>query len=214
MEELPHRNSLTACKEMINNLDSTILTGFQQGDEHAFRRIFDHFYPALYNFTQKLTSNHEEAKDITLHAFQKLFERCKLFETEANIKAFLYITCRNRSLDYLYAQKRQQEKQMEMMREMSNDTQLRYEYDIMDELVNRLNTAIESLPEENRKIFKLLYYEQMTPSEIAGLLRISVQTVYTQRTRAIKALRLMLADNSLSITWLIYAILYMKNDVV
>ncbi|WP_166437234.1 RNA polymerase sigma factor [Niastella caeni] len=195
---------------MSNNLDSTILTGFQQGDERAFRRIFDHFYPALYNFTQKLTGNHEEAKDISLHAFQKLFERCKLFETVPNIKAFLYITCRNRSLDYLYAQKRQQEKQQEMAREMSNDTLLRYEYDIMDELVDRLNAAIENLPEENRKIFKLLYYEQMTPAEIADLLRISVQTVYTQRSRAIRALRLMLADNSLSITWLLYTIIHVK----
>lgn len=199
---------------MSNNLDSSILTGFQQGDERAFRRIFDHFYPALYNFTQKFTGNHEEAKDIALHAFQKLFERCNLFETELNIKAFLYITCRNRSLDYLHAQKRQQEKQRQMAREMSNDTLLRYEYDIMDELVNKLNRAIENLPEECRKIFKLLYYEQLTPAEIADLLRISVQTVYTQRTRAIRALRLMLADNSLSITWILYAIISMNNDLV
>ena len=188
---------------MSGNLDITIITGFQQGNERAFRSVLNHFYPALYNFTKKLTGNHEEAKDMTLHAFQKLFERCSLFNTEINIKAFLYITARNRSLDYLRAQKRQHEIEKDMAREMSNDILLRYEYDIMDELVDRLNIAIEGLPPESRKIFKLLYYEQMTPSEIADHLRISVQTVYTQKNRAIKALRLLLLGKSLSLPWLL-----------
>jgi RNA polymerase sigma-70 factor (ECF subfamily) len=132
-----------------------------------------------------------------------LFERCKLFETEINIKAFLYITARNRSLDFLNAQKRKQDAQKGMAQEMSNDILLQYEYDIMDELVDRLNKAIEGLPPESRKIFKLLFYEQMTPSEIADQLRISVQTVYTQKNRAIKALRLFLLGKSLSLPWLL-----------
>jgi len=184
---------------MSSPLDMTILADFQQGNEPAFRRVMDHFYKALYNFTQKLTNDHEEAKDITLHAFQKLFERCKSFETEINIKAFLYITARNRSLDYLQFQKRQQDLQKQLARDMSNDILLQYEYDIMDELVDRLNAAIENLPSENRKIFKLLYYEQMTPAEIAAQLRISVTTVYTQRARAISALRLLFLGKSLLI---------------
>jgi RNA polymerase sigma-70 factor (family 1) len=188
---------------MSGNLDITVLTGFQNGNERAFQRVLNHFYPALYNFTKKLTGDREEAKDITLHAFQKLFERCKLFETEINIKAFLYITARNRSLDFLNAQKRKQDAQKGMAQEMSNDILLQYEYDIMDELVDRLNKAIEGLPPESRKIFKLLFYEQMTPSEIADQLRISVQTVYTQKNRAIKALRLFLLGKSLSLPWLL-----------
>jgi RNA polymerase sigma-70 factor (family 1) len=196
---------------MSGSLDITILTGFQNGNERAFKRVLNHFYPALYNFTKKLTSDREEAKDITLYAFQKLFERCKLFETEINIKAFLYITARNRSLDFLNAQKRKQDVQKEMAQKMSNDLLLRYEYDIMDELVDRLNVAIEGLPPESRKIFKLLYYEQMTPSEIADHLRISVQTVYTQKNRAIKALRLLLLGKSLSLPWLLVVCNYLSE---
>jgi len=189
---------------MSGNLDLTVLTGFQNGNERAFQRVLNYFYPSLYNFTQKITGDREEAKDITLHAFQKLFERYKSFETETNIKAFLYISARNKSLDFLNAQKRKQHVHKEMVQEMSNDILLRYEYDIMDELVDRLNLAIEGLPPENRKIFKLLYYEQMTPSEIAGHLRLSVQTVYTQKNRAIRALRLLLLGKSLSLPWLLF----------
>jgi RNA polymerase sigma-70 factor (ECF subfamily) len=188
---------------MNEGLHSTVLNGFQQGKESSFRVVFNQYYRAVYYFTYKLTSSEAEAGDIALYVFQKLFERCKLFETETNIKAFLFISARNKSLDYLKAQKRQEDLQKEMAREMSNDTLLRYEYEIMDELVDKLKAAIENLPEKNREIFKLLYYEQMTPEEIAALLRISVQTVYTHRTRAIESLRILVRGKSLSLSWLL-----------
>ncbi len=186
---------------MSSNLDTTILTGFQQGDERAFQLLMNHYYPALYNFIKKIINDPEEAKDIILHAFRKLFERYNQFEAEPPIKKFLYVTARNKSIDFLQAQKRLQESQKEMIRDLSNDVLLQYEYDIMDELVDRLNAAIENLSEEKRKIFKLLYYENMTPSEIAAQLRISVQTVYTQKNRAISALRLLILGKSLFIIW-------------
>lgn len=195
-------------KGMSKNLDSTILTGFHQGDERAFRQLFDHFYPALYNFTQKLTGDPDEAKDIVSHTFQKLFQRHNLFETDANIKAFLYITARNNSLNYLHAQKTKNNRQREYAREMSDDTLLQYDYEIMDRLVDKVNAAIENLPEECCKIFKLLYYKQMKPAEIAALLQISINTVYVQKNRAIRALRLVLVDDLMAIAWLLCAFAY------
>lgn len=194
---------------MSKNLDSTILTGFHQGDERAFRQLFHHFYPALYNFTKKLTSDPEEAKDIVSHTFQKLFERNKLFETETNIKAFLYITARNNSLNYLNSQKTKTNRQREYAREMSDDELLVYDYEIMERLVDKVDAAIENLPERCRDIFKLLYYKQLKPAEIAELMDISVDTVYVQKNRAIKALRLMLGDHSMAIVWLLCSLAHL-----
>lgn len=198
---------------MTENLDSSIIAGFQQGDENACRLLFNYFYPALYNFTQKLTGDTEEAKDIVLHTFQKLFERKTLFATEPNIKAFLYITARNNSLDFLYSQKRRSEKQREFARVVENDTQLQFEYDAMDELADLVNNAIENLPDECRKIFKLLYFEELKPAEIADRLHISVNTVYVQKNRAIKALRQMLTDQPMVIAWILCVLYFIQNDI-
>lgn len=193
---------------MSEILNRNTLTGFQQGNERAFRKLFNYFYPALYNFTKKLTSDPEEAKDIVSHTFQKLFERNKLFETETNIKAFLYITARNNSLNFLNSQKTKNNRQREYAREMSDDELLVYDYEIMERLVDKVDAAIENLPERCRDIFKLLYYKQLKPADIAELMDISIDTVYVQKNRAIKALRLMLADDLIAIAWLLCTFTY------
>jgi len=194
--------------------DNQTFINFQRGDENAFRQIFEHYYPALFLFAKKLTGSHEEAEDIALYTFQKLFKICNQFNTETNVKAFLYITVRNNGLNYLKAQKRHQQKQKLFAERMKDDILLQYEYEIKDELLDTIHQAIESLPEECRKIFKLLYYNDMKPAEIAALLRISVSTVYNQKSRAIQTLRFLLGDHSMAIAWFIHTIAWMQNDLL
>jgi RNA polymerase sigma-70 factor (family 1) len=194
--------------------DSQTFINFRRGDENAFRQLFEYYYPALFLFAKKLTGSHEEAEDITLYTFQKLFNICNQFNTEINVKAFLYITVRNNGLNYLKAQKRHHQKQKQFAESMKDDILLEYEYEIKAELLDTIHQAIESLPEECRKIFKLLYYNDMKPAEIAELLRISVSTVYNQKSRAIQTLRFLLTDNSMAIAWIIHTIAWLQNELL
>jgi RNA polymerase sigma-70 factor (ECF subfamily) len=199
---------------MTAHLDDNVLSRFRQGDETAFRQVFDAFYRPLYYFTYKITGNEPEAEEICLNSFLKLYERCALFETANNIKAFLYITARNNCFDYLRTSKLQRERQQQFAVAMRNDELLAMEYDIKDELIEKVRTAINGLPEECRKIFKMLYYDELTPAEVAEILQISVSTVYNQKSRAVKSLRLTLGDHPLVITWLVLAIGSSMADVV
>jgi RNA polymerase sigma-70 factor (family 1) len=188
--------------------DNQTLHNFQLGNENAFRKIFDYYYPSLFLFAKKLTGSHEEGEDIAVKTFQKLFNLREKFNTGDNIKAFLYISVRNNCLNYLKSRQRSHEDINLFAEKMEDDTLLYFEYQGRKELIKAIRAAIDNLPEECCKIFKLLYYEEMTPAEIAQMLRISVFTVYTQKRRAIESLRLMLADNSLAIAWLIYTVLH------
>ena len=176
------------------NLSYNTVWHFNQGNEKAFQIIFDHFYPNLLFFTQKLTGRKEEAEDILLPIFQKLFERRFSFETEARIKAFLYIAARNSCLNYLRTQKRYRLRQMEYTRQMGNSPFTQYEYET-DKLFETVNAVIEKLPVQRRQIFKLIYFEKLKPAEVAMQLRIAERTVYNQTTKAIKTLRLELIEN-------------------
>jgi RNA polymerase sigma-70 factor (ECF subfamily) len=80
---------------------------------------------------------------------------------------------------------------------MRSDVLLTYEYEIRDELYEKVQAAIENLPEECRKIFKMLYIDELKPSEIAEILKIAPSTVYNQKQNALKALRLTLGENSI-----------------
>ncbi|HEX6428118.1 MAG TPA: RNA polymerase sigma-70 factor [Niastella sp.] len=194
--------------------NSQTILNFQAGDEKAFRQVFEHFYPALLAFIRKLTGSQEEAEDISLNAFQALFNRCRLFNTEDNIKAFLYISARNSSLNYLKSKKRIEEKQKRFAARMQNDTALQYEYEMKSEIVEAISNAIENLPEECKKIFKLLIYKELKPAEVADMLQISVSTVYNQKSRAVQALRIMLSENSMAIAWLLLTIARLQIDIL
>ena len=55
------------------NYDHTVLPGFKEGDIRAFQQVFDEFYPNLCYFAHRLIDDREEAEDIVLELFTKLW---------------------------------------------------------------------------------------------------------------------------------------------
>ena len=176
----------------MKKLTEQIILDFQQGDRDAFALVFRAYYPYIVLFAQKITGSRTAAEDIVTEAFVILSSRVKLFNTEAGLKAFLYITVRNRCLNYLQKEKKEMDVRREFFTRIQDDLLLEYEHSIKPALVDALHNAIEKLPEECRRIFKLLYFEGKKPAEIAALLQISLNTVYVQKARAIEKLRLQL----------------------
>jgi RNA polymerase sigma-70 factor (family 1) len=189
---------------MSQYLDSNLFSAFKNGEHAAFRLVFNMYYRPLFYFTKKLIDHKEEAEEITLNSFQKLFERCGQMESAASIKAFLFITARNNSFDYLRTSKVQKQNQKQFAANMQDETFLEYEYEIKDQLVEMVRKAVNNLPSECSRIFKMLYYDELSPNEVAEVLQISVSTVYTQKSRAIQVLRMALANHPMAISWLLF----------
>jgi RNA polymerase sigma-70 factor (ECF subfamily) len=184
-------------------LNSQTIGDFQRGDEKVFKMVFDHYYPALLLFVAKLTGSREEAEDISLRTFQSLYNKCQGFHTEINIKAFLYISARNASLNYLKSRQRNKQLLQEFAARMKDDTFLEFEFALKPPVVAAIHRAIEELPAECRRIFKLIYFEELTPLEIAEMLHISISTIYNQKMRALQSLRLKVLGNVKVIGWLL-----------
>lgn len=184
-------------------LTKRTIRDFNQGDEKAFNQVFDHYYPGLVYFIEKLTGSREEAEDIVLRAFLELFNRCKLFEEEINIKAFLYIASRNSALNFIKANQNRKAQLQQLSEYFSADGNPAFEFELKDNVIIAVRKAINELPEECRRIFKMLYYEELTPAEIAQALNISTSTVYNQKSRALTALRLKFSENSMIVLWIL-----------
>lgn len=177
-------------------LKPSILAQFNDGNQQAFRKVFDCFYQAVFYFARKLLGNKEEAEEITLEAFQKLFERHNKFATVSNIKAFLFITTRNLCLNFIRSIQNNHGKYKEFVQKMEDDHKLMLENDTELAIMDMLATAINNLPEACQRIFRLLYFEGFKPAEVAEKLQISVDNVYNQRKRAIQLLRISLKNMS------------------
>src|SRR5688500_9112677 len=147
----------------MEKLAEQVILDFNQGDTHAFTSVFNTWYPTIVIFAEKIIGNQTEAEDLVLQVFVTLYNRRQQFNTEQHIKAFLYISTRNSCLNYLKAQKRNNDLRKEFVLYIQDDTLLEYEYSIKAELMEAVRSAIEELPEGCRMVFKLLVYEGLKP---------------------------------------------------
>lgn len=172
-----------------NFQDKSLLQEFKRGNTHAFRAVYDMFFPSLCFFAKRLVDNDGEGEDIAADSFVKLLNRHDSFDSIPNIKAFLYITTRNACLNYLRFSQRQHSSKRELNRLQDRTDEHALSNMVHAEVLREVEFEIEQLPNRCREIFKLIYYERRPADEIANMLGISINTVWVQRAKAIQLIR-------------------------
>lgn len=164
-------------------------------EEKALQEIYKEHYRSLCFYASKYVEDMEDAKDIVQNVFVDIWNRPKTFATPMNLKAYLYTTVYNSCMNHLKTRDIH-ERHHEDIREMSSEIEEhnyvtdRIESEVMWELLS----AIDSLPEKCRKVFKLSYMEGLDIKEVAEKLDISPHTVKSQRARAKQLLQERLKD--------------------
>lgn len=176
---------------MDQYLESTILENFQKGQRRAFNHVFYAYYRQIFHFCNRLIGSEPDADEIASETFSKLFERSKQFNTENNIRAFLYITARNACFNYLRDQKNRPVSYESIEGQLQDLAELQQ---VKSEVLASVYHQVRKLPGKCKKIFELLYFEELTPVEVAAQLNIDIDTVYSQKRNAIKLLRLALGS--------------------
>ncbi|HEX9513629.1 MAG TPA: RNA polymerase sigma-70 factor [Puia sp.] len=186
------------------------ITGFREGSEQDFKHTYELYYDTIYTFAYNLIGKEDEAQDITTDTFVKLWRLHANFESLRNIQAFLYVTNRNACLDYL----------RHLKFERKTHKKIRYSQKVVELMPNEmidvevfieLDRQIEQLPNKCRKIFKLIYHNNLSTSEVAQEMGISNQNVLNQKARAIHILRAGLLQKfilPLPLTLLIFLLLF------
>jgi RNA polymerase sigma-19 factor, ECF subfamily len=185
----------------MKNPGQHIIAGFQQGSKEAFAEVYNAHYSRLYAFIKKLVDDKGEAQDITTETFVKLWKLHANFNTAENVKAFLYITARNACMDFLRYRQRQMTNKQEF-----GYVQLQQEGDIStsnDEIktlvLQHIHNEIENLPAQCKRIFKMAWLEGRKNGEIASTMNLTEQTIRNQKARAVKILRLALANYNIEL---------------
>lgn len=86
--------------------NSSFMDAFKGGDNKAFQQIVIEYTKSLKTFAENLIKNSEEAEDIVSETFYKLYLRRNKFNSEDNIRAFLYIVVRNSCLNFIKQENR------------------------------------------------------------------------------------------------------------
>lgn len=168
--------------------EEEIIAYFKDGNEIAFKRIFDLYYRPLTLFALKYVGDLEEAKEIVQEFFIRLWSRREKIVFGHSLKGYLYQAVRNACLNQLESRKVFERKARDYVPPgISNDNPL--EKMVAAEQEERLMSAIDQLPEKCRQIFFMSRMQNLSNQDIAGQLNLSVKTVEAQITIALKRLR-------------------------
>lgn len=190
----------------MKQLSDEILIEFSQGKPHAFQAVFDSFRMRIFYFVKNLIDDSFSAEEITSDTFIKLHRIHDRFNTYNNIQAFLFITARNASLDYLRRRERERQNLAELRthEEQEGVLPLFAETDLQAEVLQFIYNEIEKLPAKTKRVFKLFYIEGRSVSDIANLMHVSTQTVANQKTTALKLLRMKVLDRPTLLLFLLF----------
>lgn len=158
--------------------------------EVAFNKVFDLYYSPLCFFSDKILHDFDLSRSVVQQVFVDLWIKRHQLHI-VSLKSYLYQSVRNASLDVL-KRKRAESKYLSTLEKEESGTLS----DLMEEaeLADRINRAIQNLPERCREVFVLCRFEELKYAEIADRLHISVKTVEMQISIALKKMRKELSD--------------------
>lgn len=163
-------------------------------DEAAFEEMFKTHYRKLFAYAITIVKDEVIAEEVVQQVFFKIWERKGRVDIQTSITAYLYRSVYNDCLNHLKHQKVKAAFQAHTVHVLKNESASAVSKVQLSELQEKLDTALKELPEQCRTIFQMSRFEELKYQEIADRLGLSVKTVENQMGKALKILRIKLAD--------------------
>lgn len=158
-----------------------------------FQIIYKKYYRQILHYSNKILSanqviyHYELAEDLTQESFVAAYERWDTFETELNIKHFLFLCVQNKTYNKLSELKRR-EKDHKAILHLSSDVELPDYLAMNSDIIGFILEQLENLPPVCGVIVKL-YFKGLTSHEIAAKLHITRKTALNQKLKGIGLLK-------------------------
>ena len=160
--------------------DDRLVLEFRNGSREAFRELFERYRAPVYGFFRRRLENPARAEELAQECFLALLRNAERYEPRASFRSYLY----GIAMNLVFAERRK------AGREVAKDDTL------SDPVTNDnldaalwVRGALERLETNDCEILMLREYEQLSYSEIGGLLRLPINTVRSRLFRARLALK-------------------------
>ena len=147
----------------------------QQGDEEAFRQLYEQYADLLYGYGMKIAGDETLVTEAIQSLFVYIFEKRETCTAPQSIPAYLCVSLRHMIVNEL---KKENSGSLKSLDEVGTSE---YQFDLQKELNN--------LTKQQREVLYLKYYKKMSPEEIAQVMGLTSRTVYNTTHMAISSLR-------------------------
>lgn len=169
--------------------DFELINLIKQGDESAFRVLFNSYSSKLFYFSLKFLKEKEASQEIVQEVFLSLWVNRAKLDPQYPIAPYLYIITRRLTLNSL-RQIANSQSAMERMwlniQLTSNETE---EQVLLEDLERFTEQVLVKLPKQQQLIYRMSRHQELSYDEIAEELNISKNTVKNHLVSALKTLR-------------------------
>ncbi|PCJ81611.1 MAG: RNA polymerase subunit sigma [Flavobacteriales bacterium] len=177
--------------------DSDILNKFRAKDtsNEAFNQLVLKYQERLYWHIRRMVIDHDDADDVLQNVFIKVWKSLDRFREEAKLYTWLYQIATNECLTFLKKKKTRyflpiNDVEAELEQSISNS-----DYYSGDEIQEKLQKALLKLPEKQRLVFNMKYFEEMKYDDMSEILKTSVGALKASYHHAVKKIENYLTEN-------------------
>jgi RNA polymerase sigma-70 factor (ECF subfamily) len=162
-------------------------------NESEFEKLFKSHFKCLHSYACTLLKDTIMAEEMVQNVFCRLWEKSEALEIKESIAGYLYRSVYNECMNYLKHLKVRESYQHYVLTRDESSVGALHELEA-NELAEKLDSALEKLPEKCRTIFQMSRFEELRYQEIAERLDIPIKTVENQMGKALRLLRMELVD--------------------
>lgn len=160
----------------------------------AFNEVMREYSEPLYWQIRRMVESHDDASDVLQNTFLKAWQNIENFRGEAKLSTWLYKIALNESITFLARERKRlnlslDDEESHLVNLIEAD-----EWIDGDELALKLRKAVASLPEKQRMVFNMKYYDDMKYEQMSEILGTSVGALKASYHLAVKKIEKILGE--------------------
>lgn len=160
-----------------------------QGDENAFRKLFDGYKIRLHAFIFRLTKSETTSEDIVQDIFLKCWKNRQSLAGIHNPDGYIFTMARNQAYDYLTSLARSQKLHEQVWLKIVELQDITTEQIDLNESHQLIVQAVQQLSPQKRRIFEMSRYEGLNHEQIAERLNLSKSTVKNNLVESLRFIK-------------------------
>lgn len=161
----------------------------------AYEAIIENYQQRLYWHIRKMVISHDDADDVLQNTFIKIWKGLDKFRGDSKLYTWLYRIATNEAISFLQSENKRRAISMD---NEGADWEYNFEGDVYfdgDEATQIFWKAIEKLPEKQKVVFKLKYFEEMKYEDMSGVLGTSIGALKASYHHAVNKIKEYLKEN-------------------
>ena len=162
--------------------------------EKAFKRLVSEYKERLYWHIRKLVLDHDDAHDVIQNTFIKIHFNIDNFRETSSLYTWMYRIATNESLNFINSKAKKMGIQNQEWIEAKTDGLKADSYFDGNDAAHNLQKMIARLPEKQRIVFNMRYFDNMSYKDISEVLDTSVGALKASYHHAVKKIKIILND--------------------